>query len=546
MSIFNRIFQRGRGDQDEDADSVSSDEGDVKEKGDPRGEQEGEDDTLVWPEEETTPTRVEPAREGSDPFDHIATAPAAPSKPIAEPPAAEPPAAEPPAPVPTARPDRKASIDAAPSPRPPAQRLASGSAPRTSQPAQRAGTSSSSRAPSQAGAPAPAKSGAPARPRPHESSASARAPSTPPPPPEAVGAGERASPSATSPSPRQPAAPQPRPRTQPSETSTAAREPRSRERGRNGRPKPDTIDSVIAELQEPTGEPKPAAAVRSHEADRLVVGELFEELAVHYMVQLRDFMLEVRWGRALTEWIAGCEPVVRSLRQMAEQVERDDLVGPLDALLAELGKARSAGSVLDGSAKDALLRAYQPLIDAIPKAFALDAEKARREPIIVRATLQQIEGVEKLTLDKLQAAGVMTIDALGEASPRDLADAAGISAELAGKIRDRFRAYRSEATASVAAPSRSGEIRVLAEHLKALEATHRDHEEAARKWSREAKQLKRAARRRRAEALLRVHVSLARLGEVELIIGLDRLPFDKKIQSLAGYLRKEESRQKHG
>jgi hypothetical protein len=542
MSIFNRIFQRGRGDQDEDADSASSDEGDVKRKGDPLGDQEGEDETLVWPEEETTPTRVEPAREGSDPFDHIATAPAAPSKPIAEPPAAEPPA-----PVPTAQPDRKASIDAAPSPRPPAQRLASGSAPRHPEPAQRAGTAGSSRAPSQAGAPLPAKPGAPASPRPHQSTASARAPSTPPPPPEAAGAGERASPSATSPSRRQPAAPQPRPRTQPGETSTAAREPLRREREQNGRPKPDTldIDSVIAELQEPTGQPK-AAAAQSHEADRLVVGELFEELAVHYMAQLRDFMLEVRWGRALTEWIAGCEPVVRSLRQMAEQVERDDLVKPLDALLAELGKAQSAGSVLDGNAKDALLRAYQPLIDAIPKAFALDAEKARREPIIVRATLQQIEGVEKLTLDKLQAAGVMTIDALGEASPRDLADAAGISAELAGKIRDRFRAYRSEAKASVAAPSRSGEIRVLAEHLKALEATHRDHEEAARKWSREAKQLKRAARRRRAEALLRVHVSLARLGEVELIIGLDRLPFDKKIQSLAGYLRKEESRQKHG
>jgi hypothetical protein len=257
-------------------------------------------------------------------------------------------------------------------------------------------------------------------------------------------------------------------------------------------------------------------------------------------------MLEVRWGHALTEWIAACEPVVASLRTMAAQVERDDLLAPLDALVAEMTAARSSGAAIEGPVKDALLRAYQPLIDAIPKAFALDAEKNRREPIIVRSTLLQVDGVETLTLDKLQSAGVMTIQALARASPGDLAEAAGISSELAERIGQRFRAYQREAAASVAAPSRSDELRTLSSLLTSIDATNRAYKEAANSWSREGKAAKRRARKARSEVLLRAHVSLARLGEIALIIELDRLPFDKKIEALAEYLRKEETRQKHG
>ncbi len=257
-------------------------------------------------------------------------------------------------------------------------------------------------------------------------------------------------------------------------------------------------------------------------------------------------MLEVRFGRALSEWLGGCEPTVQSLRSMAEQVERTDLVSALDPLIAEMKRAKTAGAVIEGESREALLSAYEPLSKAIPKAFALDDERRRREPIIVRSTLLQIPGVEKVTLDKLQAAGVMNIEALSRADPEELAQAAGISAELAARIRDHFTAGHSGPSSLISAPSRSQELGQLGSLVTALEEKHREYEAAAQKWTREAKVKKRKARRQRAEALLRVHVSLARLGEIDRLITLDRLPFDRKIDTLTEYLRAEEARQKHG
>jgi hypothetical protein len=172
----------------------------------------------------------------------------------------------------------------------------------------------------------------------------------------------------------------------------------------------------------------------------------------------------------------------------------------------------------------------------MPQAFGLEGERGRRETIIVHALLQQVPEVRKVTIDKIYAAGLTNLDHLFVARPDELSATTGIGENLASRIVEKFQRYRRE-IASLADTTRAAERQRLAELATELRGLHRDFERAAEGWSDDERVAKKKFRQSRAEALLQVKVLLARLGEVDRLGTIERLPFERKIEQLEAYLR---------
>jgi hypothetical protein len=195
------------------------------------------------------------------------------------------------------------------------------------------------------------------------------------------------------------------------------------------------------------------------------------------------------------------------------------------------GRAR-----IDDDGKAELLRRYQRLIELIPQAFELDAERDRREPIIVEALLYQIPGVEKRTVEKLFAVGLHRLDPLMHATADEIAVVAGIRTELATAIVDQFRTYRTAASSALAAPDPLAERRQLGDLLIMMSVQNDEYNHASSLWTDEARGRKQEARKQREQVFQRIKVALARLGERDLLGRLDKLPFNDRIATLDRYL----------
>jgi hypothetical protein len=134
------------------------------------------------------------------------------------------------------------------------------------------------------------------------------------------------------------------------------------------------------------------------------------------------------------------------------------------------------------------------------------------------------------------AASLISISTLADARPEELAAVTGVSDEIAERLVARFRAYRAEA-GMVASPDPAAEHKSLARLLELLRRQNADFDDASQRWSADAKEQKRVLRLERAETLLRIHVSLARLGQVDRLIDLDRLSFKRKADFIDSYLQ---------
>jgi hypothetical protein len=270
--------------------------------------------------------------------------------------------------------------------------------------------------------------------------------------------------------------------------------------------------------------------------DLAEVRRLFNDVAAVHVSTVRDVMLELRYGEAEASWVEATQPSLRSLRQMAAQVELGDLCNALDEFciaidLAVTGRARIAP---DGKAE--LLRRYQKLIELIPQAFELDAERDRREPIIVESLLYQIDGVEKRTVEKLFAVGLSRLEALLQATADEIAVVAGLRQDLAEAIVEQFKTYKLAATSALSAPDPLAERRQLGDLLIMLSVANDEFNHAATKWTDDARARKRDARKQRDLTFQRIKVALARLGERDQLARIEKLPFDERIGALDRYL----------
>ncbi|HEX3483221.1 MAG TPA: hypothetical protein VHT91_49760 [Kofleriaceae bacterium] len=373
----------------------------------------------------------------------------------------------------------------------------------------------------------PASSGSPALPGLPPSPRTAP-PATPPGAPAAPASAAPAKPSAAA----APAGPAPAPaaRPQPPPAGRPARRAHS-----------DSVTAAFDQvIESEVGDTAVMAAQSVHGVstveDLAEVRRVFNDVAAIHVGQVRDVMLELRYGDAQPGWIESTQPALRSLRAMAQQMDLHDLVGALDEFCVAVDAAVTGRARIDDDGKAALLRRYQRLIELIPQAFELDAERDRREPIIVEALLYQIPGVEKRTVEKLFAVGLHRLDPLMHASADEVAVVAGIRAELATAIVDQFRHYRTAASSALAAPDPLAERRALGDLLIMMSVQNDEYNHAATLWTDEARGRKHEARKQREQVFQRIKVALARLGERDLLARLDRLPFNDRIAALDRYL----------
>lgn len=299
----------------------------------------------------------------------------------------------------------------------------------------------------------------------------------------------------------------------------------------------DELDDGFDALLDPSAQRKSVApATSSHVFDD--AKRLFSELAASHMRHVKDFVLDLTWGPATSDWLGLCAPASQSLKAGATQFELHELVKGLDGLVVALENAGRTGlPTVEGKAREDILEAYKVLAATLPEAFTLDGERKDREGIIVKSLLEQVEDVRKVQQDKLFAAGLMALDVLFSAKPKDVADTTGLSMELAARISARFKAYKEDVSHIEVDPTRRGEWGRLASNLHDLETYHRAYEQA--NDAGHARE-KKSARKQREMALLDVKIMLARLGEVQALYSIERAAFSGKIEYLRRLLREKE------
>jgi len=265
------------------------------------------------------------------------------------------------------------------------------------------------------------------------------------------------------------------------------------------------------------------------------VRDLFNDMAVHYVSQVRDFMLELRRAEAATTWIPLCEPAVQKLRSMCDTLAMPDLCQALDEFSAALEHAKnSPRGIVQGARRDDLLQAYEHMIALLPRAFELGTG---REVMIVQLLLMRVPGVHGLTIEKLYRAGLHEFDSYLRASPAELAAVAGIDVGLARKIVQRFREYRQNVSAVLAEPAPAQERVRVAELSATLREQHDAFERASAEWSGEARTAKRKLRHERQQTLADIYVALARLGETERVASLQKMSVGRQLEEVEEYLR---------
>jgi hypothetical protein len=270
--------------------------------------------------------------------------------------------------------------------------------------------------------------------------------------------------------------------------------------------------------------------------DLAAVRGVFNEVAVVHVTQVRDVMLELRYGDADPAWMESTRPALHSLRAMAAQMDLTDLVKALDEFCSAVESSVANRATITEADKTELLRRYQRLIELIPQAFELDAERDRREPIIIESLLLQIDGVERRTIDKLFAVGLNRLDALTHAKSDEVEIVAGIRREIADKIVAQFASYKKASNAAVSSRDPAAERRELADLLIMMSLQNDDFERVANLWTEEAKNKKRELRKAREQTFQRIKVSLARLGEKDQLARLEKQPFNERIQTLDRFL----------
>jgi len=94
------------------------------------------------------------------------------------------------------------------------------------------------------------------------------------------------------------------------------------------------------------------------------------------------------------------------------------------------------------------------------------------------------------------------------------------------------QAFRRTTPAALAAPDGAAAGRELRALVGELGADQRAFEEAGRGWSAADRQAKKRARRQRDVDFARVTIALARLGEVDFALHLQKIPFQRRLEEL--------------
>jgi len=300
------------------------------------------------------------------------------------------------------------------------------------------------------------------------------------------------------------------------------------------------LDDVFASLmnQESIGAPAEEEhqeePVQTSSHDQAIVEDLFADIAANYARPVKNFIFELRRGTATKDWVDICRPAMQGITRAAEGMGLRVAAQHMVDFEAALSLAsQSEERVLSGELRDLLLWCYEDLIKVMPQAFTVGEEEQQREGIIIHSLLMQIPDVGRVTVEKLYRAGLTSLDTLFLAKKEDLAVATGIPVVLSERICEKFQAYRT-GLQSKRDVADSGQRSRLADMVTELRRQHEGYVEASDNPAQAAE--KREYRNSRQAVVLWINVTLAEVGELELINELQKLSFDKRIQRLEEFL----------
>jgi hypothetical protein len=257
-------------------------------------------------------------------------------------------------------------------------------------------------------------------------------------------------------------------------------------------------------------------------------------MAVGFARPVRDFLLDLVLGPTTKQWLDIARAPVQNLLKGAVEFELTELAAALVDFNRGLEDARNAlGAMVTGVERERLLAHYEALARALPMAFDLKGERSRREPMVVHHLLLQVQGVHKLAIDKLHAAGLASLEGLGRSSVEDLMAHARLERDGAEGIVRRFQSYLRERTEQIL---ERGEAQVKQRLLGLIDALGQAHQEFLRADADEDRAAKRRARVDRRARALEMNVLLAQLGELDLIADLERSATDRRIERMRSYV----------
>jgi len=286
----------------------------------------------------------------------------------------------------------------------------------------------------------------------------------------------------------------------------------------------------------------PSADQSGDGIDRAALRELFTDIARGQAAPVKSFLGDLRAGTATGEWLQICRPVMANLFESATSLGLNDAAPPMNDFISALDRAAESQEAkegpIDGATRDALLTAYDELMNVFPEVFALGGAVSRRDTMLLHALLKQVQGVGIVTFDALYGVGLTSVEALAQADPSDLSTTTGLAAPLCEAICAVLREHRLEIDRGSHLPPKRRFSERLAELLRALVKEHeaflRVNEEAG--FSDVRAERKRAARRDRNLCALKIEATLIEMGAVECADALRVLSFDRRIDHMEKFL----------
>ena len=295
----------------------------------------------------------------------------------------------------------------------------------------------------------------------------------------------------------------------------------------------DAFDSVISIV--PGTDSNQGTLLADDEAS---IQELFCQIAATYSVPLKNLIFALQSHTATRNTIEFCRPILHSIRSAAETIKLNKAVQHMEQFDAALAEGQSsADPFLKDEVRKKILDAYGTLAKVLPETFHFGEESRKREDIIIHSLLQQIQGVGWMTFEKLSRSGLGSLHLLVSANPEDLAAVTGIQRKLCGKICNKVQLYFKDAEQRSSQTSQSGYHSCLVGLTNKLrKLNHREKAGAGSGSISPSPHKGRTRSQRRNQLLLEVEIILAELGELELILLLQKASPKKQLQILNEYL----------
>jgi len=319
---------------------------------------------------------------------------------------------------------------------------------------------------------------------------------------------------------------------EPLETSVKV-EPAKKAAASPSLPDPDDVDAAFGQIMSnvPVAGPGKLADDR---AAREANARLFREMAVEHARPLREFRIDLSLGMVARQWVDVARPAAKSIVQGARELGEPAVVTAFEGLVKVLDRlASSGGSKISDADREALLREFEGASSGLPGALDVKSDRDRREPLLIQQLLALVPGMRKVAMDRLFAAGLSTLEAIGRASVTDLTSVGGLDPDVAAAVMNQFRAYARDRTER--SPAKWGDE--ARRKLRALtEALGRAHEDLLDAESAEDRARKRRARAERRTRAIEMNILLVQLGEVDLVDELERSATERRIARIQSYV----------